>query len=214
MLGPIGSRVIDLLKVMTPSEIDRYITKKEAKVSSMPMAAGAEEFSLNSEIHSHLSSKNSTDQDEEASNSDDQQLEHGAKIIPLDKNLSSMPEQIDDEPYFINREDDEFDLLIKKNVESTNELEKMGILSARKIQEINKIKKDREKRSEQSSTSFLLSQREKLKNLRSKMVESDAIKNYVKSINFESTTSEIDIDNLEEETSVGNKGILINKKQY
>ena len=45
MLGPIGAHIMSVLRVMTPSEIDRYANTSE-KRKVMAIAAGAEDLGL------------------------------------------------------------------------------------------------------------------------------------------------------------------------
>ena len=214
MLGPMGARIIDLLKVMTPNEIDRYVEKKEES-TELKMAAGAEEFDVTKSPVDHSRAKSNKDESHTAdTESDEDNVKHEAKIIPLrgkdhDHNLIEENTEEDDQSNDDVNEEAQYEA--SKN---EKELEKAGIYSANKIQAIKKEKLKRYKAKQESTSNFILNQREKLKQTKLRLIEQDAIKNYNLNSNVDTLNDEIDLDNPDEEACVGNKGILVNKKHF
>lgn len=217
MLGPMGARIIDVLKIMTPNEIDRYTEKPQKEVTvDIKKAAGGEEFDV---IHSppqsgRILKKEQNQQEEQAPN----EPEHQAKIIPLNKESSEhleAKENVKKEEQNLKSEIDiEDDEEFHQNNKAQNELEQAGIMSAAKIEALKRKKLNELKKKQESTTNFIIKQREKLKKTKDRLIEMEAIKNYNNNSNVDISNDEIDIDNPEEEQSIGSKGILVNKKHY
>lgn len=216
MLGPMGARIIDILKIMTPNEIDSYIEKPQKEVTAdIKKAAGGEDFDV---THSPAQSGRKLKKDENQQQDDqaNQEPEHQAKIIPLNKESSehlaakeneenedqSLESEIEDEKEF------------HHNDKAQNELEQAGIMSAAKIEALKRKRLNELKKKQDSTTNFIIKQREKLKKTKVRLIEMEAIKNYNINSNIDKLNDEIDIDNPEEEVSIGSKGILVNKKHY
>jgi len=213
MLGPMGARIMDLLKIMTPNEIDRYIDKTaEESTEQVKIASGGESFdalSSNSNPNPHSkSNKNDADTTESS--------EHEAKIIPIRaeviENIESDKKSLKQSPQLSNDDSEEEGSYHATKNES--ELEAAGIFSAGKIDALKREKLKKQKANQESTTNFILGQREKLKKTKLKLVEMEAIRNYNQNSNIESINNEIDLENPEEEVVIGSKGILVNKKHY
>lgn len=207
MLGPMGAKIIDLLKIMTPNEIDKYVEKKEEVSSAnIQLAAGAEEFDVKNSPKNIPINKKSHQNEEES----DDEVQHEAKIIPIHKDVEVPENEEHEEPEEENLEEDlEYSVSNKDK-----ELEAAGIFSAQKINALKKEKLKRLKAKQESTSNFILKEREKLKKTKLRLIEQDAIKNYNQNASVEKLNDEIDINNPEEEVIVGNKGILVNKKHY
>jgi hypothetical protein len=216
MLGPMGARIIDLLKIMTPSEIDRYMDKPQKEVAAdVKKASGGEDFDV---MHSHPNSGRKLKRDNNShdeSHSDNGQAEHQAKIIPLNQESSKKLEEIQakQENLKESREVDEPETEYRES-KGEHDLESAGILSAAKIDAIKRKKLKELKAKQDSTTNFIIKQRDKLKQTKLKLIEMEAIKNYNNSSNIEKLNDEIDLENPDEEVCVGAKGILVNKKHY
>lgn len=212
MLGPMGARIIDLLKIMTPNEIDKYVEKPNEQ-SELKLAAGAEEFDVTKSPPKALGANQNKNDNENEDSTSEEDVKHEAKIIPLHKDS---PHSFDEEN---NQESDEEERSAEEEAEyaaskAEKELEKAGIYSASKISAIKKEKLKRYKAKQESTSNFILNQREKLKKTKLRLIEQDAIKNYSLNSNIEKLNDEIDLENPDEEVVFGNKGILVNKKHY
>jgi hypothetical protein len=218
MLGPMGTRIIDMLKIITPGEIDKYMDKPNSGEIShnIKKAAGAEDFDVTKAPQQvpQPSHKNKKEEDQS------EELEHQAKIIPINKESSEhldakseeeRAKKLQQEQQEKQESSDEVDYVGTKG---ESELESAGIYSASKIEALKRKKLKELKAKQESTTSFILNQRDKLKKTKLKLIEMDAIKNYNNNSNVESLNDEIDIDNPEEEASIGTKGILVNKKHF
>lgn len=209
MLGPMGARIIDLLKIMTPNEIDKYVEKKE-ETSELKLAAGAEEFDVTKSPPKVFKNQ---DHSEDQNHNNEEDLQHEAKIIPLHKGVESEVESTQEDTIEASDHEEEEDSHYAGS-KSEQELEKAGIFSANKIKALQKEKLKRYKAKQESTSNFILNQREKLKRTKLRLIEQDAIKNYSQNASVEKINNEIDIDNPDEEKVYGNKGILVNKKHY
>lgn len=208
MLGPMGAKIIDLLRIMTPNEIDRYVEKKEeVSNANIQLAAGAEDFNVSNTPVNHNLSKQEKKEEEK----DQDDIQHEAKIIPINKDVQEQNSKSTEEEHEpIDPEQAlEYEATFKEK-----ELEAAGIFSAQKIEALKKEKLKRVKAKQESTSNFIIKEREKLKQTKLRLIEQDAIKNYNLNANVESLNDEIDIDNPDEEIIVGNKGILVNKKHY
>lgn len=188
MLGPIGAHVISVLRIMTPSEIDRYMDSGREKSRIEALAAGAENLTTNNNPPSHYDQQTG----EKADDTDHEEVGPGsgeARVIPINGTIEE---------------------------EKTQGLEELGILSV-KQRKVLESKAKLEKLSKQdSSTVFLLSERKKLEVAKRKLVYGNALKSYNEALHVE-IHPELDSDEPQEpqaERATGVKGILLNKKQY
>lgn len=204
MLGPMGSSIISILRVLTPGEIDRYTEDEslieESSSNITAIASGGESFEFQK-----FDSKGEKSNEKESKNS--QEDVHEAKIIPINSSVD-----LDDLAGSVEHEIKEKKKEKNKKV-STNSLEAIGIESSQTIQQKERDKIEKENSEKESTSVFILNQREKLKNSQSRLVEQAAILEYKKSATQEvssSTKSE-----KRKDTSIcGTTGILINKKHY
>lgn len=219
MLGPIGSNLMSILRVLTPSEIDMYSEEEETIVQ--PMAVGAEQFSYEDskttleEQYRHKLSE----QSEEGAEQEDADPKK-AKIIPINKKVE---QQISEDGEFFEPKTPE-KLGIpneSRNLASPadNSLNAIGILSKDQIAQIEEDKRKKENSKKDSTSVFILNQRENLKQSRMKMVEQKAIAQYKKNASAEiflnkDVSVEDEIDEDSEMRESGSKGILVNKRHY
>jgi len=199
MLGPMGSTIISILRVLTPGEIDRYTESVEAQETvDIKIAAGAEGFEPTSHRDQSKSPMpSSVPKDEPEVISDDNQ----AKIIPINQEVREEFERLgQDRPS------------LPRFEQSRNDnLEIIGIDSNHSRNEKNRLRIEEEDSKKESTTVFILNQREKLKRSQNKLAGQAAIIEYRKSSSQEIyKTDEED----EEHSPSGSTGILINKKQY
>ena len=219
MLGPMGAHVISALRVMTPSEIDRYARSSGTR-RVRAMAAGAEDFDLSNS----QSYEQGYDHEQERSESAGFTPLTEAEIIPIDS-YKSKGEQSK------HKSDSSFQTSQNRAHEPPgagppprsgsppghnggSELESLGIFSNKKIHAFKKAKEDSARLKEDSSTVFLLKVRESLKKANNLIIGSLALKLYLQTANADMTQAQPDIDNPEQELAQGSKGILINKKQF
>ena len=188
MLGPLGSTLMSIMRVLTPSEIERYahevVSAEEAKV--MSIAAGAEGYEMLSDSH----------------------LEHGsgghkAKIIPINEAAEKELKEL---------EEPDLEKPKKQAKKSDNSLGSLGILSAGELNEQEAKKKKLNDSKKESTSIFILNQRERLKKSQNKLAGQAAILEYKKSASQEMIQSDNTHD--DEEKVSGSSGILINKKHY
>jgi hypothetical protein len=219
MFGPIGSDIMSIFRLLSPAEIDKYIEAKKVQKISGSMAASGESLSFD-EHGSH------TGEDQLRSKLSEQA--ESAEVIPINKNIKLPSEDQSSEagqetehegkPEFQN----EFTQhkLISPEVNSTetsrpkSDLEKMGVLSAStlRLQELNRLEEELQGRD--STTAFLIKEREKMRKSKMRLVEQHAYKVYKKNANQELIDSSQELEEDEEEVSNSTKGILINKKHY
>lgn len=193
MLGPIGAHLMSVLRVMTPSEIDRYSQASERRKTTA-VAAGAEDMDLDS---SQLNGRQS--------HSGGFKKMTEAQIIPI------RPEREEPER---NENKAPPETLADETSSSERQLEEVGIFSQAKVEEVRKRAHDLARASEDSSSVFLLKQREKLKKSNNRMVGNAALKTYAQTAHAEMTQAEVDLESPDEELAQGSKGILINKKHF
>lgn len=223
MLGPIGSNLINILKVLTPAEIERYseegVVGESRQVTGKALAAGAE--LLDQDGHYNGTQFKTPKKEDQK-----------AKILPFRKDFLDEPEE---DPYAglgnsqsesnnneefkeAKREAPPVEASIPASMagESAGELEAVGILSHQKIKQIELENKKKIEANQDSASVFLLKQRRKLQASKSKLVEQTAIANYQKSLQ-EIRKPQVEVDELEEEddlSSSPSSGVLLNKKLY
>lgn len=215
MLGPIGANLMSILKVLTPSEIDLYSEVNE-EVVAQPMAVGAENIQYDehsSSLAEEYKRKLAHGQDEEATEDDEPEK---AKIIPINKKveqeLSENGEFFEQKPKLEISKD-------KKNFSAPdkNSLNAIGILSKNQQREIEEEKQRQENSKKDSTSVFILDQRERLKQSRMRLVEQKAISQYQKNASAEiMIPKEASEENVEDEEirDSSSKGILVNKRHY
>ncbi|MEX0797996.1 MAG: hypothetical protein WD025_01040 [Bacteriovoracaceae bacterium] len=206
MLGPMGAFVMSVLRVMTPAEIDRH-TKDSDRKRVQAAAAGAEGMDL-----SDAGSYPYDGQTKDSKSSFRQMTD--AEIIPIqqfqEKNKSKKDRDEGERESHATSHLSHDQTQKSKN----SELERVGIYSSQKMNAIKEAENEKIKAGEESTTVFLLKQREKLKKTKSKMMSGSAIKTYAQAANAEMIEPEYDIDDPDQELAQGSRGILVNKKRY
>jgi hypothetical protein len=208
MLGPIGSNLMTILRVLTPNEIHRYSEEEigEAGIEIQAMAAGAEDFSTSQHESGSRSTKSPNKQ---TLNDVEEDEELKAKIIPINekvkKELSLEVERIEK-------------LQAEKAYSGKSSgLESIGVLSSSQMNEIEAKRKRLEDDQKESTTVFILNQRAKLKSSQGKLAEQAAILQYRKNASQEiirHDKSQDELDDDSEPRSMDSCGILVNKKHY
>jgi hypothetical protein len=217
MLGPIGSDIMSIFRLLSPAEIDKYIEAKKVQKISGSMAASGESLSFD---------------DHEPHAGKDELLRHNsegkasAQVIPINKNIK-LPKEVENQnagepnliagaevPHKVSNELAQHKLVSPQKPKS--DLEKMGVLSASsvRLQELNRL--EEELRGRDSTTAFLIKEREKMRRSKMRLVEQHAYKTYKVNANQEmldSSNKDADEED-DEESSNSTKGILINKKHF
>jgi hypothetical protein len=216
MLGPIGSQIMAIFRLLSPDEIDKYIVDERADEfkteGTMSIAAGAEGMNLSSGgPHSQAPNKFPKD--------------HQAKIIPLNNQSPEEKELLQDTPDD-SQEQSHADQKPAVTEESKHApfnnsagdgnfgLEAIGVLSANQIKNIENKRRAEENGKRDSATVFLLKERERMRSAKRKMVEQVAIKSY--QVNASQEFYEQTDEDLDEEENLTDslKGILLNKKHF
>jgi hypothetical protein len=105
---------------------------------------------------------------------------------------------------------------VGQSVESSG-LESIGVLSKSQVSTLEAEKRKRENDKKESTTVFILNQREKLKGSQNKLAEQAAILQYRKNASQEFIKHEISEDELDDDfepSTSDSCGILVNKKHY
>lgn len=220
MLGPIGSQIMSIFRLLSPDEIDKYIVQEKADAyrtgEASAIAANGEGMAMTAE---HASTMDSS------SDSSQFPKDHQAKIIPLNKKVEEeLQEQAEEDGFREASEDSSRGqnpqtrkqmVAPQSSQESNGELESMGILSSAKIKQIEAERLAEENNKKDSATVFLLKERERMRTAKKRLVEQIALKSYQTNAAQE-FYEEIEED-LEEEFEEGSedlKGILLNKRHY
>ena len=214
MLGPIGSELMSILRILTPDELNRYLDSKEEGKVEAKVAVGGENLSFD---HNQSSLGKQSNSNSKKFNKDNQ-----AEIIPIDRYKSKPPEEnvVNNEERFENDLKQESHDSQEKPSQShhrgpaSSELESIGVLSASKIKQLESQKLAEELKGRDSTTAFLLKEREKMQVSKKKLMERQAFKLYQSTANQELFEDDEDFGELDEDLSVGLKGILINKKHF
>lgn len=194
MLGPIGSEIMSIFRLLSPHEIDKYIVEEKAdsyKVGQTnAVAANGESINLSTD-------NTGTDLlDDDSSKKFPK--DHEAKIIPLHSDDDNEKEK----------------KRLSSEINKGDSLESIGVLSASKIKEIEKERLERERKKKDSATVFILKERERMRNAKRKMIEQIALKSYQENSSqefLEATEEELENDDLNVNDI---KGILLNKKHF
>ena len=202
MLGPIGSEIMRIFRLLSPDEIDKYIVREDEAVVASPqkLAAGAE-YNLDNSPHP------SPDQKKEALKEKDD------NIVPFPhmKSETSVEGQAINDDFKPNSEIKKIE--VDDSSRENTALESAGILSASRIKEIEKKRLAEENNKKDSTTVFLIKERLKARKSKQLLTESYAITLYQKNANQE-FGQEVEIDEEGNRVSDPMKGILLNKKQY
>ena len=221
MLGPIGSELMSIFRLLSPDEMDRYIVENKVKKIEGVMAASGDQLSYDSQTHSSVNYSGSDDQENnEKSDSEEIDVENQAKIIPLHAFKDPPPGEGDDR---VEKRVENFSKVspgenskIQNPTQTTTPkgtLGSIGILSAAQIRQQEQARLAKEKEKEDSITVFLLKERDKMRRSKQKIVEQSAIQIYKSSAAVELNLDE-SVDEEEGSSAVDMRGILINKRQF
>lgn len=202
MLGPIGSEIMSIFRLLSPDEIGTYIVENKVSKIEGTMTATGEELSYDS-------SKQFIDRKKEAPDEEQSiDVEKQAKIIPL--------HAYKEEQQHSEHHQEQQGLKQKENnnhpSQASGALDSIGILSASQIQQQEKERLEKEKAKEDSITVFLLKEREKMRKSKQKITEQTAMKVYKSSAAVDLNIEEDYED--EESSSHDMRGILVNKKHF
>lgn len=203
MSGSSETKLVSILNILTPSDIEVYLGFDEAVIEDfVPLAAGAEELS----IASHEASKSRTANSRGESASE-------AKVIPLHKKEKDFNTSVEDEKISKEESYKKIQDAYAEDEKSVG-LESIGVVSAKKLKAIYE-QEEKEQRSKQSTASvFLISQREILKETVKKMSGQNALDNYKQSDAVNRISKNQDVESIEEldNTNSPSQGVLLNKK--
>lgn len=222
MLGPIGSNLMAILKVLTPSEIDAY-SEKNTLEAVLPIAVGGEAIHQE-QYGSNIPQayKKASPQDDGKNEEDDGDGEESkAKIIPINAKAKAELESLNNE---IERDE----TVVKNNQErqqvnlstDKNSLDSIGILSASQMRQIKEQEELEKNKNKDSTTVFILNQRKALKQSQYRLVEQKAIKEYQKNAatefiqRGERSENDEDLDDELMDDITSSRGILVNKRHY
>jgi UDP-N-acetylmuramyl pentapeptide synthase len=200
MLGGIGSNLMRLMNVLTPSEIDRY-----TKAAHSSEVRSAEGLKIEAEV---LTQEDGFLKEHYKEDHDAQVLSFKNKKREKQKQQEELEQQTDTYRSHVELEDEEEVVVAKASGDSL--LESAGIFSREKIERIKAEKEKIRKQQEESATVFLLAEREKLKESKNKIHNQKAISTYQKTSTQDFKVYLDDEGVPVETTSIG---ILINKKQ-
>jgi hypothetical protein len=214
MLGPIGSDIMAIFRLLSPDEIDKYIVRDESEEigESMPMAANGGQMQFDDEEpHQQNQKPKKFPKD------------HQAKVLPLNelstihKNVKhaqakTSNEQLSskDAQYIAQNSNKEIN---HRASEHSSDLASMGILSSSTIRQIENERRKKENDNKDSATVFLLKERQKMRESKKRMIEQQAIKSYQTNAAQE-FYDEPEDDLSEDEGHNDLKGILLNKRHY
>lgn len=217
MLGPIGSNIMSIFRLLSPDEIDRYIESKEGvrKVEGT-MVAGGEEFTSD-EHQVDYSSQNSKKEEDKFP------ADHQAEIIPIGKKKNQDKEEPDQNQQNNPESNQDISQKAKKvssNIQSAvgkssgSGLESIGVLSASTLREIEEERFKEEQKKQDSTTAFLIKERMKMRESKKRLIEQHALKQYQVNVAQEFYANDEEDYDEDEANDASAKGILINKKQF
>ncbi len=214
MLGPIGSEIMRIFRLLSPDEIDRYIVDDKVGRIEGNMAAGGESIAFDD---GHPQSN------QYSKNKDKLSEEHKAEIIPFSEHQEKKAaQQYLDESERLSEDtagDSDRDRSLaaqekaQRVVASANDLSSIGVLSGSSIRQIEKDRLEKENKKKDSATVFLIKERQKMRESKQKLSEQTALKLYQTNASQEFHEQSED-DLLDEDSPNDLRGILINKKQY
>lgn len=200
MLGPIGSEIMSIFRLLSPDEIDKYIVEEKADGyrtgETSAIAANGHGMALSPEHSGSMS---------DFTDSGSFPKDHQAKIIPLKKEDSKReapPKDLHNHHPSGGQE------------RGDEQLESVGILSSGKIKQIEAERLREENSKKESATVFLLKERERMRAAKKKLIEQVAIKSYQTNSSQEFYDEVEDDSDEGEESSNDLKGILLNKRHY
>lgn len=213
MLGPIGSEIMRLFRLLSPDEIEKYVTHEEMGEISRGVKVAANGDSMNFGARSSKHSNGSFPKEDQA------------KIIPINESVENeLKSQA--KRHLVHHGDQEFPVnrneanqeLSKRTAASIasaggSGLESIGVLSASKIREIEDARLKKENDTKDSATVFLLKERNKMRQSKKMMVEQRALRQYQDNAAQEFHEEVFDEES-GEVSSPDLKGILLNKKHY
>lgn len=215
MLGPMGAYVISALRLLTPSEIDRYTkpsSKKKARVSAM--AAGAEEYAVEEYAVEEFASDGAAGKPPDTA-AGSRAKSSDAEIIPIKgrgspfHNKEEQAEQALDGPSPGSDPPTRAEFIPMQPARVSVNAENQG------QPENDSIQKSQGKEAPGDLAAvFLLEERQKLKESNTKIAEGNALKSYNDIVNADFSQADSEDDYPEGERPQGLKGILINKKHY
>ena len=207
MLGPIGSEVMAIFRLLSPHEIDAYITEEETSIVRIEGTKTATGEELPHDSSKQFYSKASPGSPPADEATDEIDVKKPAKIIPLH---AYQDEKQDDHQ----KEKPSQDRPRSSDSGGSSSLTSLGILSASQIraQEEARLKEERNK--EDSVTVFLLKERQKMRQSKQKITEQSAIKVYQSNAAVDLHIEESVDEEGESVAASDMRGILVNKKQY
>lgn len=207
MLGPIGSNLMAILKVLTPAEIDRYSELElNAEPVVMQIAAGAENLSMS--YSERDTNPEETYQDQLKHEIEEQKT---ADIIPINDSIKLEEGIGPPEPEEIYQKHD------TKPRAPDGGLESIGVFNSSKVRELAEHRKALKDKNKESTTVFILDQREKFKKVQAKLQEQVAIIEYRKNAAQEFIKIQLTEEDLKEGVEPRTStscGVLINKRHY
>ncbi len=204
MLGPIGSTVMKMLRVLTPDSIER-LTKladgRKRKVASSALSVDVESATSTGVSAPQRQERENEEKEEKSS----EQNPSSPKIIPLhlveDEQVQKMAVGSSYIPSYSGQRSG-----------PVTALESIGVLSNEELKKIKSQEDQKIKDKQPSATIFLLEERKRLHNANAKIYCQTAIRNYRNSTSTVDMAMEEKMD--EEPRSNTTSGILLNKKQF
>lgn len=213
MLGPIGSEVMAIFRLLSPDEIDNYISEEESSVVRIEGTRTATGEELPHDSSKQFYSKKRQHTEPITDDGDEIDVNKPAKIIPLHAYRSeqdSLDQQTDQK-----RQSGNGQTSSRHSVEKeSSSLSSLGILSASQIKAQERARLEKEKSKEDSVTVFLLKEREKMRASKKRMTEQSAIKVYQHNAAVDLNIEDSFDEEGEQVVNSDMRGILVNKKQY
>ncbi|MBL7664160.1 MAG: hypothetical protein JNM93_03425 [Bacteriovoracaceae bacterium] len=220
MMGSIGSIIMNTLKILTPRAIDELSSKaglRGKRVSNIEANQISEFMSTNlSSTTSNTVNFDTREKKKKKKKSQQQQVEVPTdevlpKVIPLNTKLREVHQQEELELKKVAVGENYYQNTEEQNHVKSSSLESIGVMSHEKIQRIEEQKQRTELNKQPTSTIFLLSERDRLKDLNHRIHGQRAIESYKSSI-----VLDIKADEKHEEEGKSNltSGVLLDKKQF
>lgn len=194
MLGPIGSNLMNFLRLLTPYEVNRLTQRAQEKESIQSKIESS--VDLSTSLDSSNVPYDNLNKDQSASNSE------GAKILAFDHGEANQKAKTE---IHAGPEQANLKVLLQNKKAKKSRLKK-------KVSGLDFIEEEEEEVVETveiTETEFLVSQKEKLKNSNLKMIGKEAITSYRKQASVD--TSHEDTTDLSQSSTTG---ILVNKRQF
>lgn len=207
MLGPIGSEVMAVFRLLSPHEIDAYITEEDASVVRIEGTRTATGEELPHDSSKQFFSREKSRGEIDVPEDEDIDVNRPAKIIPLHAYKEGSDSEREQQNQDLNRRS-------SKSKENNSSLSSLGILSASQIKAQEKARLESEKSQEDSVTVFLLKEREKMRKSKKRIIEQSAIKVYQYNAAVDLNIEDSFDEDGEPIANSDMRGILVNKKQY